>query len=41
VLKKKLREWLKRDRLWVKSYKPAATSDGGDAFTMVKIKQMQ
>jgi len=41
VLKQKLREWLKRDRLWVKNYKPADISDGGDAFTMVRIKKMQ
>jgi len=41
VLKQKLREWLKRDRIWVKNYKPADISDGGDAFTMVRVKKMQ
>jgi DNA mismatch repair protein MutS2 len=38
VLKTKLREWLKRERQWVKRYQPADTSDGGDAFTKVELK---
>jgi len=41
VLKKKLRDWFKRDRLWVKNYKPADRSDGGDAFTVIHLKTMQ
>lgn len=41
VLKKRLREWFKRDRSWVKSYKAAADSDGGDAFTQVELKTVK
>ncbi|KAL7494212.1 hypothetical protein ACHAWT_002923 [Skeletonema menzelii] len=39
VLKKKIREWLKSDRQWVKSYRPADQDDGGDALTRVELKK--
>lgn len=38
VLKQKIRDWLKRDKQWVKRSRPADASDGGDAFTMVELK---
>ena len=41
VLKSKIREWLKRDKQWVKNARPAEVSDGGDAFTRVELKKMQ
>ena len=41
VLKKRLREWFKRDRDWVKTFKPADASDGGDAFTQVTLKKVK
>ena len=41
VLKRKLRDWLNRDRTWVKSYKSASAEDGGDAFTMVYVKKIK
>jgi len=41
VLKEKIREWLQRDRQWVKKWKPADAMDGGDAFTMVELKKLQ
>ena len=41
VLKQKIRDWLKRDKQWVKSAKPADPSDGGDAFTRVELKSLQ
>jgi len=41
VLKQKIREWLKRDKQWVKSFGTADASDGGDAFTIVKLKNLQ
>ena len=39
VLKKKIREWLRNDRQWVKSFRPADQEDGGDAFTRVELKK--
>lgn len=39
VLKKKIREWLRTDRQWVKSFRPADQEDGGDAFTRVELKK--
>ena len=41
VLKRKIRDWLNRDRTWVQSYKSASAEDGGDAFTMVHIKKIK
>lgn len=41
VLKQKLRDWLKRDKQWVKSATAADTEDGGDAFTRVELKKIQ
>lgn len=41
VLKQKIRDWLKRDKQWVKRARPADPSDGGDAFTMVELKSIQ
>jgi len=41
VLKQKIRDWLKRDREWVKSYKAASREDGGDAFTRVELKKIK
>jgi len=41
VLKKRLREWFKRDKDWVKSFKPADVSEGGDAFTQVTLKKIK
>jgi len=41
VLKAKLRDWLKRERQWVKRFEPADPSDGGDAFTMVELKKLK
>lgn len=38
VLKTKLREWLGRERQFVKKFGPADASDGGDAFTKVELK---
>ncbi|KAL7454853.1 hypothetical protein ACHAWC_009328 [Mediolabrus comicus] len=39
VLKKKIREWLKSDRQWVKNFRPADQEDGGDALTRVELKK--
>ena len=41
VLKTKLRDWLRRERQWVKRFQPADPSDGGDAFTMVELKKLK
>jgi len=41
VLKKRLREWMKREKDWVKSFKAADASDGGDAFTQVTLKKVK
>ena len=41
VLKQKIRDWLKRDKQWVKSARPADASDGGDAFTRVELKSIK
>jgi dsDNA-specific endonuclease/ATPase MutS2 len=41
VLKEKIRDWLQRDRQWVKKWKPADAADGGDAFTLVELKKLQ
>lgn len=41
VLKQKLREWFKRDREWVQSYRAADKDDGGDAFTRVQLKKVK
>ncbi len=41
VLKQKLRDWLKRDKQWVKNARPADASDGGDALTRVELKSIQ
>ena len=38
VLKTKLRDWLRRERQFVKKFGPADASDGGDAFTKVELK---
>jgi dsDNA-specific endonuclease/ATPase MutS2 len=38
VLKKKIREWLSRDKQWVKKFSSAEQEDGGDAFTKVELK---
>ena len=40
ALKKKLRQWLQRDKQWVKSFKKAREEDGGDAFTQVQVKNL-
>jgi len=40
VLRNKVRDWLGRDRNWVRSWKKADDADGGDAFTMVKVKKV-
>lgn len=39
VLKRKIREWLKNERQFVKSFKPADQADGGDALTRVELKR--
>ena len=39
VLKKKIRDWLRTDRQWVKRFRPADQEDGGDAFTRVELKK--
>lgn len=41
VLKEKIRDWLKRDRQYVKKWRPADAADGGDAFTLVELKKLQ
>jgi DNA-nicking Smr family endonuclease len=41
VLKDKIRDWLQRDRQWVKKWRPADAAEGGDAFTMVEVKKLQ
>jgi len=41
VLRRKVRDWLGRDRTFVKSWKKASDEDGGDAFTRVQVKKMQ
>lgn len=38
VLKTKIREWLGREKQFVKKFGPADSSDGGDAFTKVELK---
>ena len=38
VLKRKIREWLQRDRQWAKRFRAADQDDGGDAFTRVELK---
>jgi DNA mismatch repair protein MutS2 len=38
VLKKKIRDWLSRDKQWVKKFSSADHDDGGDAFTKVELK---
>lgn len=38
VLKTKIRNWLKSERSLVKRFKPADSSDGGDAFTRVELR---
>jgi DNA mismatch repair protein MutS2 len=40
ALKTKLRDWLARERHYVKRFAPAEQSDGGDAFTMVELKRL-
>lgn len=40
VLKKKIRDWLSRDKQWVKKFSSADQDDGGDAFTKVELKSM-
>mmetsp|Transcript_3431 Transcript_3431/g.6468 ORF Transcript_3431/g.6468 Transcript_3431/m.6468 type:complete len:886 (-) Transcript_3431:98-2755(-) len=39
ILKTKIREWLGRERQFVKKFGPADPSDGGDAFTKVELKK--
>jgi DNA-nicking Smr family endonuclease len=41
ILKEKNRDWLQRDKQWVKKCKPADAADGGDAFTLVELKKLQ
>jgi DNA mismatch repair protein MutS2 len=38
ILKTKIREWLGREKQFVKKFGPADASDGGDAFTKVELK---
>merc|ERR1711920_529082 len=38
VLKSKIRDWLRKERHWVKRFESAHSSDGGDAFTKVELK---
>lgn len=38
VLKSKIRDWLSREKQFVKKFSPADASDGGDAFTKVELK---
>jgi len=38
ILKQKIRDWLGREKQFVKSFRAADTSDGGDAFTKVELK---
>jgi DNA-nicking Smr family endonuclease len=38
VLKTKIRAWLKSERSLVKRFKPADSTDGGDAFTRVELR---
>ena len=40
ILKQKIRDWLKRDKEWVKKWSSADASDGGDAFTKVELKKI-
>jgi len=40
VLKKKVREWLRNERDFVKKFSPAAQQDGGDAYTLVHLKSL-
>ena len=40
VLKQKIRNWLKTERQFVKTWKAADDTDGGDAFTMVEVKSL-
>ena len=41
VLRKKLRDWMGRDRRWVRGFSKADDADGGDAFTKVKVKKVK
>ena len=38
VPKKKVREWLRNERDFVKKISPATQQDGGDAYTLVHLK---
>ena len=38
VPKKKVREWLRNERDFVKKISPATQQDGGDACTLVHLK---
>ena len=38
TLKTKIRDWLRREKQFVKKFGPADASDGGDAFTKVELK---
>lgn len=38
VLKTKIRQWLKNERQLVKNFKPADSTDGGDALTRVELQ---
>jgi DNA mismatch repair protein MutS2 len=38
VLKTKIRAWLKSERSLIKRFKPADSTDGGDAFTRVELR---
>mmetsp|Transcript_28108 Transcript_28108/g.40241 ORF Transcript_28108/g.40241 Transcript_28108/m.40241 type:complete len:1031 (-) Transcript_28108:70-3162(-) len=40
ALKTKLRDWLSRERQYVKRFAPAEQADGGDAFTLVELKRL-
>eukprot|EP00979_Chaetoceros_neogracilis_P008241 scaffold1833_cov263-Chaetoceros_neogracile.AAC.2 len=38
ILKQKIRDWLKREKQFVKKFGAADAADGGDAFTKVELK---
>lgn len=38
ALRSQLRDWLRTEKSFVKSFRPASIDDGGDSFTMVELK---
>ena len=40
ILKTKIRDWLRSEKELVKSFAPASSEDGGDAYTVVRLKSL-